>query len=435
MKHAIIAFVAAAACSGHADSIAAPAVPSAAQKVWVRLAAENALFVLKAPSTVRFGAEPRLSVKVLPAGNHHCTNATFGGDPAPGTQKTCEMPVEIETTAAMLDRSGHGPAFNPALIPPPARGFDGPRVKSTWFKPGTGAACQPFAPGCVVGDHERINPNDIGAFREPCDFSHMAKDDPIVFPGQPGKAHLHTFFGNTGVNAFTTTESLGTGNSTCAGGTLNRTAYWVPSMIDTRTGAPIAPPGILAYYKGSYLFSIAKKVEPYPAGLRMISGDANNSDPAKTTSSYICMGPNGENPGHTATITRAVAKGTCRKGGTLIMSIPFPHCWDGINLDSPNHASHMAFPVFDAAKNTHACPATHPRVLPNMSFNIGYPIPDDDAVKNWKLSSDKGEAGTSGHGDYWFNWDEEINKAWTKACLAEVKDCHAYLLGDGRTLY
>ena len=36
-------------------------------------------------------------------------------------------------------------------------------------------------------------PSDIGQFRIPCSYSHMAFDDPIVYPGQPGaraSAHL-----------------------------------------------------------------------------------------------------------------------------------------------------------------------------------------------------------------------------------------------------
>ena len=65
----------------------------------------------------------------------------------------------------------------------------------------------------------------------------MAFDDPIVYPGQVGKSHLHVFFGNTGANANSTAASIaGSGNSTCDGGTVNRSAYWVPALIDTRSG-------------------------------------------------------------------------------------------------------------------------------------------------------------------------------------------------------
>ena len=34
-----------------------------------------------------------------------------------------------------------------------------------------------------------------------CRASHAAADDPIVFPGRPGAAHLHEFFGNQTTNA------------------------------------------------------------------------------------------------------------------------------------------------------------------------------------------------------------------------------------------
>jgi hypothetical protein len=29
-----------------------------------------------------------------------------------------------------------------------------------------------------------------------CRFSHTNNDDPIVYPGEPGRSHAHTFFGN-----------------------------------------------------------------------------------------------------------------------------------------------------------------------------------------------------------------------------------------------
>src|SRR5436190_1553600 len=48
-----------------------------------------------------------------------------------------------------------------------------------------------------------------------CTFSHMAMDDPIVYPRQPGASHDHSFVGNTTTNAFSTVRSLRAGSSTC----------------------------------------------------------------------------------------------------------------------------------------------------------------------------------------------------------------------------
>jgi hypothetical protein len=67
-----------------------------------------------------------------------------------------------------------------ALTPPPALGNAGERVKTTGQMPPE---------------------TNIGAFRIICKPSHMAADDPIVYPDQPGRSHLHTFFGNTGAVA------------------------------------------------------------------------------------------------------------------------------------------------------------------------------------------------------------------------------------------
>ncbi|HAE99910.1 MAG TPA: hypothetical protein DCG63_01275, partial [Methylophilaceae bacterium] len=68
--------------------------------------------------------------------------------------------------------------------------------------------------------------NAGGEFRIGCDYAKMAPDDPIVYPSVPGASHLHTFFGNVDVSAYSTNDSLRTsGNTTCAGGIANRSGY------------------------------------------------------------------------------------------------------------------------------------------------------------------------------------------------------------------
>src|SRR5213079_507048 len=43
-----------------------------------------------------------------------------------------------------------------------------------------------------------------GRFVSVCEFSHQSMNDPIVYPGKPGKSHLHEFFGNASTNAYST---------------------------------------------------------------------------------------------------------------------------------------------------------------------------------------------------------------------------------------
>jgi hypothetical protein len=97
-----------------------------------------------------------------------------------------------------------------------------------------------------------------GAVRILCNVAKFAFDDPIVYQNQPGVSHLHQFFGNTAVNAFTTADSIANvGNGTCSGGIANRTGYWTPAMVDA--SGQIVPPtdwssgaGTTIYYKVGY---------------------------------------------------------------------------------------------------------------------------------------------------------------------------------------
>ena len=41
-----------------------------------------------------------------------------------------------------------------------------------------------------------------------CSANHTLNDDPIVYPGQAGASHNHTFLGNTTTNAATTLKTL-----------------------------------------------------------------------------------------------------------------------------------------------------------------------------------------------------------------------------------
>src|SRR5262245_37379502 len=49
-----------------------------------------------------------------------------------------------------------------------------------------------------------------------CAYSHSNEDDAIVFPGQPGAAHLHDYAGARTTNAFSTADSLDAGATSCA---------------------------------------------------------------------------------------------------------------------------------------------------------------------------------------------------------------------------
>ena len=56
----------------------------------------------------------------------------------------------------------------------------------------------------------------------------------------------------------------------------------------------------------------------------------------------------------------------CRGG---IMTVHhFPACWDGKNLDSPDHQSHMYNTVKDAFQVSGPCPTSHPVRMPQVAY-------------------------------------------------------------------
>lgn len=267
-----------------------------------------------------------------------------------------------------------------------------------------------------------------GNFRTICGFSHLAYDDPIVSPGQPGASHLHMFFGNTAVDADSTYETLRTrGDSSCQGGPLNRTGYWAPAVIDG-DGMVVVPEFVSVYYKGTGTPDQIADIVDLPPGLRMIAGYDAATGRDGDSFSWYCEVSQDKGP----TIP------TCPDDELVGVNLPFPACWDGTNLDAPDHRSHVAHKVRDARSGRESCPPSHPVHLPELTIGIWYAHEGDSA--EWHLSSDEvpGEdplpSGSSFHSDWFGAWDPEVQATWHRSCIVEMRNCVDGELGDGTQL-
>jgi hypothetical protein len=282
----------------------------------------------------------------------------------------------------------------------------------------------------------------VGAFRFICNPSHLSYDDPIVYPGQPGRAHLHQFFGNTQANANSTYESLRTsGDSTC-NNALNRSAYWLPAMMNGR-GQVVRPDYISIYYKRRPASdpkctlgnpgAVGDCVD-LPRGLRFVFGYDMLRNEQPTNGYFDCDGP-GAVSRHYANIVEA-AKG-CPPGARLGAIIAAPGCWDGKNLDSPNHRDHVAY-ASDGGFGV--CPASHPKVIPTFTMGAWYTV--DDTLErtggvSWHLSSDVMPGmpmmtpGSTFHADWFGAWDDEVMQMWTAHCINRKLNCSGGDLGNG----
>jgi hypothetical protein len=355
---------------------------------------------------VRYGANGQYVRRTFfkaSIGDHvGCDIRLFKIDPAPGVAKRCEYSSVLVSE-----------------LPAPTNPM-GPSVDRTRIPVGEPGTAQVLTRSTA----EQTSPSDgTGAFRLVCMYSHMNFDDPIVYPGQSGRSHLHAYFGNTLADANSTVASLSNnGNSTCGGGLINRSAYWVPSIIDTRTGRPVTPRSNIVYYKTGYSLP-ASSIQYLPKGLRMIAGSMLASAD-QDFSGWSC----GDH-----TLSGGSIPANCPAGQDLIMNLIFPQCWDGVNLDSPDHKSHMAYP------RNGVCPSTHPVGLPEITYNVHYNVSESNASNHWRLSSDMygtdRPGGFSIHGDWYNAWDETAMRTWVDNCDVVARDCHAHLLRSGLEIY
>jgi hypothetical protein len=190
-------------------------------------------------------------------------------------------------------------------------------------------------------------------FRASCLTSHRAGDDPIVFPGRPNVSHIHEFFGNHSTNASSTLQSLHQGTTNCVPD-VDLSAYWVPTLY--QNGVAIAPESVTIYYQG--IHNATQAVTP-PQGLRIVVGTPAATSPDQNPAArWSCVGAGASSRDFM----------TCPPGSRLETYLDFPTCWNGRDLDSPNHKDHMAF-----APGL-VCPSTHPVVLPRTEFLITYPV-------------------------------------------------------------
>lgn len=260
-------------------------------------------------------------------------------------------------------------------------------------------------------------------FRFACVPSHFSYDDPVVYPGQEGRAHLHMFFGNTGVDYRSTSASIiNSGASTCHGGTVNRSAYWVPAMIN-EAGDVVLPKRIFNYYKS--WVSDRSRIQPIPAGLQILANDQ-------------ILGSGGvavARPGHPEDTWQSSIRVSDHDG--LTIEVLFPDCVavDGSGnpiLTSPGGTSHVAYSTAGSNGN---CPASHPYTIPQLTEiftwdNVPY-------TSDWQLASDPSSAakGTTAHADYMAGWTAEGARIMADCVRNGVHDCGPAWEGDDDMYY
>ncbi|MFC0506912.1 DUF1996 domain-containing protein [Micromonospora costi] len=255
-----------------------------------------------------------------------------------------------------------------------------------------------------------VNAIRVAEFPADCPYSHRLPDDPIIFPGLPGASHMHSFFGSTVTNAHTTLPDLVNSTSTC-NPRVDTSSYWVPTLY--RNDVPVEPTIVTFYYLGEGVRSdIVARTEPIPQGLRIVAGNARATSPDDgSIARWSCL--------HAGQVPPSKNFVTCPAGTMLESYLDFPQCWNGRDLDSPDHKSHMAYPV------NQACPASHPVPVPKLRQVLRYPVSGDPSPL--RLASGPGY---TMHGDFFNAWPVAEMERRVRDCIRPVIKCGA----DGRPL-
>jgi hypothetical protein len=236
-------------------------------------------------------------------------------------------------------------------------------------------------------------------FVETCRFSHRAFDDPIVHPGKPGASHEHAFVGSRTTDAFSTVGSLRSGGTSCRRAE-DTAAYWAPALYE----GPrlVLPLGATVYYRRTTL----EPVRSFPNGLRVIAGDARAAAPQSMRVTFWSCGL-------ASGVPRSSTVPACpeRPGSFLRLHVRFPECWDGRNLDSSDHASHLAY------ARRGVCPATHPVEVPALAQIYRYPTRGGEG---FELASG---GQLSAHADFLNAWHPGALRRLVDGCLNALVHC------------
>lgn len=282
--------------------------------------------------------------------------------------------------------------------------------------PGADASRGTFATSCGVNANGLFNSDNV-----------------IVAPGvSNGAHHFHDYIGNQANNAFADDNELANGGTSCVDQGDKSSYYWPVLRLQNGTqeqdaGAPgggiegnageiITPKDVTLTFVGSP----NSKVTAMPRLLRIITGDAKAfvNGTTNANASWSCTGFEDRQLKDKYPV--------CPQGSDVVRTFKFQSCWDGRNIDSANHRTHVAFAQADGA-----CPASFqaiPQLVQRIVYDVDAPSLQDGGRTSPLFAVDafpeQLHKPVTDHGDFINVFDEGLMNEMV-GCINDGRQCGA----------
>ncbi|MFE5262189.1 DUF1996 domain-containing protein [Streptomyces coelicoflavus] len=301
--------------------------------------------------------------------------------------------------------------------------------------------------GPVAADYvdiESVRPNVVraprqqkastGSFATSCGVNAEGlfnSDNLIAAPGVGnGAHHFHDYVGNQANDAFASDEDLAAGDTSCAdqgdkssyywpvlrlqNGTAEQDAQSPGGGVEGNAGEIVTPAEVTLTFEGNE----RGKVTGMPRLLRIITGDAKafvNGD-TNANASWSCTGFEDRQLKDKYPL--------CPSGSDVVRTFTFQSCWDGRNIDSANHRTHMAFAAADGS-----CPEGFravPRLVQRVVYDVAAPSLEDGGrtVPLFAVDSfpEQLHKPVTDHSDFINVFDEDLMREMVE-CINSGREC------------